>query len=204
MRTSVTLIGGIALSAFALIVVALAIIDPPREVSAGQTFQTSAPVISPPPTIDGFPRSILIPIKGARTSDIQDTFDQARGAERRHEATDIVAKRGEPVIAVDDGVIQKLFLSKQGGNTIYQFDPTEQFSYYYAHLERYADGLTEGMKVKQGDVIGYVGTSGNAPPDTPHLHFGIFKLGPEKRWWEGTPINPYPILIRAEGRQKPS
>jgi peptidoglycan LD-endopeptidase LytH len=99
------------------------------------------------------------------------------------------------VIAADDGVIKKLFLSKPGGNTIYQFDPAEQYSYYYAHLDRYAEGIREGLTVKQGDVIGYVGTTGNAPANTPHLHFGIFKLGPEKRWWEGTPINPYPILI---------
>jgi murein DD-endopeptidase MepM/ murein hydrolase activator NlpD len=93
-------------------------------------------------------------------------------------------------------MIQKLFLSKPGGVTLYQFDPGEQFCYYYAHLDRYVDGISEGMWVRQGQVIGYVGTTGNAPPNTPHLHFGIFKLGPERRWWEGTPINPYPILIR--------
>jgi len=87
-------------------------------------------------------------------------------------------------------------LSKPGGITIYQFDPTEQYCYYYAHLDRYADGIRENMSVMRGDLIGYVGTTGNAPSSSPHLHFAIFKLGPEKRWWEGTPINPYPLLMR--------
>jgi murein DD-endopeptidase MepM/ murein hydrolase activator NlpD len=142
-----------------------------------------------------FGRNIIIPVQGVAAADIRDTFDEARGPERKHEATDILAPRGTPVFAVDDGEIEKLFSSKPGGLTIYHFDPTGQYCYYYAHLDRYADGIREDMKVKRGDVIGYVGTTGNAPPDTPHLHFGIFKLGPEKRWWEGTPINPYPILI---------
>jgi peptidoglycan LD-endopeptidase LytH len=143
-----------------------------------------------------FPRRLTIPVAGASAADIQDTFNQARGSERRHEATDIIAPRDTPVIAADDGTIQKLFLSKPGGITIYQFDPTEQYCYYYAHLDRYADGIRENMSVMRGDVIGYVGTTGNAPSSSPHLHFAIFKLGPEKRWWEGTPLNPYPVLIR--------
>src|SRR5439155_18657939 len=139
--------------------------------------------------------NIIVPVEGVSAADIQDTFNQARGNERRHEATDILATRGTPVIAADAGVVKKLFLSKPGGITLYQFDPTEQYCYYYAHLERYADEIREGLTVKQGDIIGYVGTTGNAPANTPHLHFAIFKLGPEKRWWEGTPIDPYPILI---------
>ena len=98
--------------------------------------------------------------------------------------------------AVEDGHIQKLFTSKAGGLTIYQFDPTGTFTYYYAHLDRYADGLGEGQLVKRGDVIGYVGSTGNASPDAPHLHFAIFRLGPEKQWWKGEPINPY--LVFAE------
>ena len=99
------------------------------------------------------------------------------------------------MVAVEDGIIQKLFLSKPGGITIYEFDHVGVFCYYYAHLERYAAGLTEGMSVKRGDVIGYVGTTGNAPPETPHLHFAIFRLGPEKHWWQGTAIDPYPVLM---------
>ena len=102
--------------------------------------------------------------------------------------------RNAPVLAVEDGRVAKLFLSDAGGMTIYQFDPTEMYAYYYAHLARYADGLKDGDRVQRGQVIGYVGTSGNAPPDAPHLHFAIFKLTDEKRWWQGTAIDPYPIL----------
>jgi murein DD-endopeptidase MepM/ murein hydrolase activator NlpD len=147
-------------------------------------------------------RRLSIPVQGVSAANIRDTFDETRGTGRKHEATDIIAERGTPVMAVDDGVIKKLFLSKPGGITIYQFDPTEQYSYYYAHLDRYADDLHEGMKVKRGDVIGYVGSTGNAAGITPHLHFGIFVLGPEKQWWKGTPINPYPILLAAESTKK--
>jgi murein DD-endopeptidase MepM/ murein hydrolase activator NlpD len=102
---------------------------------------------------------------------------------------------------VRPGIIQKLFLSEPGGNTIYLFDAEYPYSYYYAHLERYAEGLGEGRVVRQGEVIGYVGTSGNAPPDTPHLHFGIFALGPDRRWWEGRPLNPYPRLLESLERR---
>jgi peptidoglycan LD-endopeptidase LytH len=160
--------------------------------------RTSEPpsTLLPPQSASEFTRDVIIPVQGVHASDIQDTFNEARGTERRHEATDILAARGTPVLAADDGVVKKLFLSKPGGITLYQFDPTEHYCYYYAHLERYADDVREGMSVKRGDVIGYVGTTGNAPANTPHLHFGIFELGPEKQWWKGTPINPYPILIQ--------
>lgn len=96
---------------------------------------------------------------------------------------------------MDDGLIRKLFLSKQGGLTVYQFDTEEIYCYYYGHLDHYAPGLREGMPVHRGDTIGYVGTTGNASANTPHLHLAIFRLGPEKRWWEGSPINPYPLLM---------
>lgn len=141
-------------------------------------------------------RQLTLPIQGLHARDIRDTFAQGRAEGKLHEATDILAPQGTPVDAVEDGVIQKLFLSKPGGITIYEFDRAGVFCYYYAHLERYAGGLTEGMAVKRGDVIGYVGTTGNAPPQTPHLHFAIFKLGPEKHWWQGTAIDPYPVLIK--------
>ena len=107
---------------------------------------------------------------------------------------DILAPRNTPIHAVEGGRIAKLFFSKAGGITVYQFDPSEQYCYYYAHLERYADGLQEGQTVKQGDVLGYVGTSGNAPKDTPHLHFAVSRLAADKHWWEGTPIDPYDVL----------
>ena len=122
------------------------------------------------------------------------SFEDARGDSRRHEAIDILAPMGTPVRAVEGGRIARLFNSKAGGITIYQFDPTERFCYYYAHLQRYADGLRENDTVRQGQIIGYVGVSGNAPKDTPHLHFAVFRLTAEKRWWEGTPVDPYDIL----------
>jgi murein DD-endopeptidase MepM/ murein hydrolase activator NlpD len=140
-------------------------------------------------------RNLIMPISGVRPGDIRDTFKQSRPGGQAHEATDILAPRNTPILAMEEGVIQKLFLSKPGGLTIYEFDRDGTYCYYYAHLERYADGLKEGMRVKRGDVIGYVGTSGNALGKSPHLHLAIFKLGPQKRWWEGTPIDPYPLLI---------
>jgi murein DD-endopeptidase MepM/ murein hydrolase activator NlpD len=141
-------------------------------------------------------RNLEIPVEGVRAKELRDTFAEGRGS-HSHEAIDIMAPRRTPVVAVDHGRIEKLFTSKAGGLTIYQFDPSSTFTYYYAHLDSYADGLREGAQVRRGDVIGYVGTTGNAPPNAPHLHFAIFRLTPERQWWKGEPINPYPIL-RAE------
>ena len=138
-------------------------------------------------------RDLDIPVAGADEDDLRDTFADARGA-RRHEAIDIMAPRHTPVRAVEDGRIVKLFASAAGGLTIYQFDPAGIYTYYYAHLDRYASGLKEGQAVRRGQVIGYVGSTGNASPDAPHLHFQIFRMTPEKQWWEGEPINPYPVL----------
>ena len=135
-----------------------------------------------------------MPVEGARTIDLHDSFEEGRGG-HRHEATDILAPRGTPVLAAVDGSVEKLFTSKPGGLTVYEFDRNREYCYYYAHLDRYAEGLREGQKVLRGDRLGYVGTSGDAPAGTPHLHFAIFRLGPEKRWWIGTPINPYPLLL---------
>ena len=141
--------------------------------------------------------TLAIPVYGLKTKQLVDNFNERRGAER-HDALDIMAPRGTPVIAVEDGRIAKLFTSKPGGLTIYQFDPTERYAYYYAHLDRYAQGLAEGQQVKKGDVIGFVGSTGNASPNAPHLHFSIFVLGPQKHWWQGTAINPYPLLTAAK------
>ena len=139
---------------------------------------------------------IIPPIAGLTPKGLVDTFDQMRG-KGRHEAIDIMEPRGTPVRAVVDGTIAKLFLSKPGGNTIYLFDSTQTFCYYYAHLDHYAAGLHEGQQVKAGDVLAYVGSTGNADPSAPHLHFAIFALGPEKHWWQGTPIDPFPVLMEA-------
>jgi murein DD-endopeptidase MepM/ murein hydrolase activator NlpD len=153
-------------------------------------------------TICAFQVRISLPINDLKASDIHDTFEQRRGGTRRHEATDIMSPRGTPVVAVNDGKIEKLFLSKPGGNTIYQFDPSGRYCYYYAHLDRYADGLAAGKLVHRGEVIAYVGSTGNADPSAPHLHFEIHELTPEKRWWQGNPIDPYPYLINALTRHK--
>lgn len=155
---------------------------------------------APPPEVVGYPnddlrrRNLTLPVQGIKRADLTDTFNDMRGTSRRHEALDVLAPRNTPIVAVEDGTVAKLFVSEAGGLTVYQFDPTSQYAYYYAHLERYADGLKEGAPVKRGQVIGYVGTTGNAPRDTPHLHFAIFKLGEDKKWWEGTPVDPYSVL----------
>ena len=146
---------------------------------------------SPTPAPAG---ALLIPVAGVEARQLSDTFTESRAAGRPHEAIDIMAPRGTPVLAVADGKVEKLFLSKPGGLTVYQFDTAEKLAYYYAHLDRYAPGLAEGQPLKRGEVVGFVGSSGNANPAHPHLHFAIFELGPEKRWWEGRAINPYPLL----------
>lgn len=140
---------------------------------------------------------LLMPVQGIDIAQVHDTFDQPRGSERRHEAMDVMAPAGTPVLAVADGRIEKLFTSDRGGLTIYQFDPTGTWSYYYAHLQAYAPGLAEGMDVRRGDVLGTVGSSGNADPAAPHLHFAVFRLTPERQWWTGEPVNPWPLLERA-------
>ena len=136
-----------------------------------------------------------LPIEGLRASELRDSFDEIRNG-HPHRAIDIMRPVGTPVRSAVDGTIRKLFFSKSGGNTIYEFDEASAYCYYYAHLDHYANGLYEGMHVSQGTVIGYVGSTGNASPLAPHLHFAIYRLGPDKRWCKGTPVNPYPMLIR--------
>jgi murein DD-endopeptidase MepM/ murein hydrolase activator NlpD len=164
---------------------------PPAEGTSGTEAGIGPPASSPAELED---RDLEIPVEGIEADQLTRTFNDMRGSARRHQAIDILAPRNTPVKAVEDGVVARLFSSKAGGTTIYQFDPTERYCYYYAHLERYAEGLREGAMIRKGQVIGYVGTSGNAPKDTPHLHFAVFRLTAEKRWWEGTPIDPYDVL----------
>lgn len=144
-------------------------------------------------------RSLVVPVQGIQPNELLNTFDDSRSAGRVHEAIDIIAPRNTPVVAVEGGKIAKLFTSDLGGLTIYQFDPTETYSYYYAHLERYAPGLQEGARISPGQVIGYVGSTGNAAEDNPHLHFAIFKLDEKKNWWEGAPINPFHVFKGGTG-----
>jgi peptidoglycan LD-endopeptidase LytH len=136
-------------------------------------------------------RSLLIPVRGLQAENLVSSFEDARGRSRKHEAIDILAPRGTDVFAVEDGKVAKIFTSAAGGLTLYQFDPTETFVYYYAHLDSYAPGIEEGDMLHRGDVVGSVGTTGNAPKDTPHLHFAIAKLDPDKRWWGGTALDPF-------------
>lgn len=140
------------------------------------------------------PGGLLLPVAGITAAQLSDTFTAMRGSDRRHEAIDILAPRGTPVLAVADGKVEKLFESERGGLTLYQFDRTGTFAYYYAHLDRYAPGISEGRQLQRGEVLGFTGITGNADPTAPQLHFAIFQLGPEKRWWQGTAINPYPLL----------
>jgi murein DD-endopeptidase MepM/ murein hydrolase activator NlpD len=151
------------------------------------------PVLSAPPAAELEDRDLIVPVEGIAREQLTRSFADKRG-QRRHEAIDILAPRHTPVRAVEAGRVARLFYSKAGGVTVYQFDPSERFCYYYAHLDRYAEGLAEGQQVSQGQVIGYVGVTGNAPKDTPHLHFAIFRLSEAKRWWEGTPVDPYDVL----------
>ena len=141
------------------------------------------------------PAGLAIPVQGVKQQDLLDTFTQARAGGRVHDAIDIMASEGTPVLAAADGTIEKLFFSDGGGgNTIYQRSVDGKWMYYYAHLASYAPGLAEGQKVKQGQVIARVGHTGNASAEGPHLHFAINRMAPGQHWWEGDPINPYPLL----------
>ena len=139
---------------------------------------------------------LIVPVAGVRPDQLRDTFSEARSEGRVHDAIDIPAPRGTPVLAAADGTIIKLFHSERGGTTIYQLSTDSRFVYYYAHLDRYADGLTEGHFAKQGETIAYVGDTGNAGAGNYHLHFSIALISDPKRYWEGVNINPYPLLRR--------
>jgi len=144
-------------------------------------------------------RRLLIPVKGLKHEDLRDSFDERRGL-RRHHALDIMAKRGTPVVAVDDGRVVRVRRHLLGGLTVHQYDPEERYAYYYAHLDGYADGLREGNVLRRGDLVGYVGSTGNVPASAPHLHFSITEMGPEKKWYKGTPVNPHPYLAESPSR----
>ena len=139
--------------------------------------------------------TLTIPVAGVKAEELLDTFNEARG-DRRHEALDIPAPRGTPVLSATDGRVQRLFTSERGGLMIYASDSSERFILIYAHLDGYAEGMSDGVAVRRGQVIGYVGTTGNAPPNLPHLHFAIARSTNVKRWWEGTPVDPLPLLRR--------
>jgi peptidoglycan LD-endopeptidase LytH len=152
------------------------------------------PQNQPPPSSFVGTVKLIIPVAGVKPDQLLDTFTDARSEGRAHDAIDIPAPAGTPVVAASDGEIVKLFQSDRGGTTIYQLSPDKKLVFYYAHLQGYADGLYVGKFVRQGEVIGYVGDTGNAGAGNYHLHFSIAALADPKRYWEGTNINPYPLL----------
>jgi len=140
------------------------------------------------------PGAMTIPVANVRPEQLRDTYNEARSEGRTHNALDIMAGCGAPVVAAAAGKIIKLFRSERGGVTIYQLGVDNRTVYYYAHLARYADGLTEGRLAQQGEVIAYVGDTGNVVPGACHLHFAIWVVTDPKRYWNGENINPYPLL----------
>ena len=147
-------------------------------------------------------KQLMVPVDGVTPDKVPDTYNAPR-AGGAHRALDILAPRGTPVLAADAGRVLKLRSNANGGITIYAIDREEKFVYYYAHLERYRDGLHEGDLLEAGDVIGYVGTSGNAPPGVPHLHFQIMRYRGEGKYWDGDPIDPHAYLSRGGVRRIP-
>jgi|SRR5579883_1914635 len=165
------------------------------------TAATAATTAATTPGTQGFaertapavPLHLAPPISGLNPATLTDTFNDKRDG-HVHEALDIPAPRDTPVLAATEGTVAKLFTSKQGGLTVYQYDDSQQYCVYYAHLDHYAKGLKEGTLLRKGDVLGYVGSTGDADAKAPHLHFTVFKLGPEKQWWKGTALDPLPML----------
>lgn len=150
-----------------------------------------------PPPGDLLARDLAFPVRGIDLASIADSFTDARGATRVHNAMDILAPRGTPVVAVDAGTVSRLGKGGAGGITVYQVDVAGRYGFYYAHLDRIAAGLAVGQTIRRGEVLGYVGTTGNAPAGTPHLHFAIYEIGEGRSQWGGRPINPYPLWRKA-------
>jgi peptidoglycan LD-endopeptidase LytH len=140
-------------------------------------------------------RGMAIPVAGKSLEQLQDTFDEGRSSGRIHRALDILAPRGTPVLAADSGRVLRISVNALGGNTIYATDPRGRVVYYYAHLDAYQPGLAQGATIARGDTLGFVGTTGNAPRDTPHLHFQVMRMPPDGKYWDGEPINPYPLFL---------
>lgn len=165
---------------------------------AGKIETVKPPAASPVAIAQGLvvgPAGLAIPVPGVKPDQLTDTFTQARANGRVHDAIDIMAPEGAPVIAAADGTIEKLFFSNGGGGiTIYERSVDGNWMYYYAHLQGYAPGLHEGQQVKQGQLIARVDHTGDANAGAPHLHFAISRMQPGQHWWEGEPINPYPLL----------
>ena len=165
---------------------------------AGKVETVNPPAAPPVAIAQGLvvgPAGLAIPVEGVKQGQLVDTFDDARANGRVHDAIDIMAPEGTPVLAAADGTVEKLFFSNGGGGiTIYERSGDGNWMYYYAHLQGYAPGLHEGQQVKQGQIIARVDHTGDAVATAPHLHFAINRMQPGQRWWQGEPINPYPLL----------
>ena len=172
----------------------------PRELAA-DTLLAPAPVsdsnaVRPTPAeLAQLAGEMIVPVVGVKPDDLLDTFDEPRGT-RRHNALDIPAPRGTPVVSATGGKVLRLFPSQAGGLMVYASDPTDRFVLMYGHLDGYAKGIADGMPLARGDTIGFVGTTGNAPPNLPHLHFGVARTSNVARWWTGMPVDPRPLLRR--------
>jgi murein DD-endopeptidase MepM/ murein hydrolase activator NlpD len=172
----------------------------PRELASDTLVAVAEPhdtnAVRPAPSeLADLASELIVPVAGVAPKDLLDTFDEAR-AGHRHNALDIPAPRGTPVLSAAAGRVLRLFTSKNGGLMIYASDPSNRFVLMYAHLDRYANGIADGMPLQRGDTIGFVGTTGNAPPTVPHLHFAIARTSNVSRWWTGMPVDPRPLLSR--------
>jgi murein DD-endopeptidase MepM/ murein hydrolase activator NlpD len=155
------------------------------------------PALTPSDIVFFEDHPLMVPVDGVAPRELRDSFNAPRGEGRTHRALDILAPRGTAVIAAIDGEVLRLRQGGAGGIAAYLVDDDRRYVYYYAHLDHYSDIITEGLRVKQGTVIGYVGTSGNAPPDTPHLHFQVLRLARDQRdWWNGTAVDVRSFITR--------
>ncbi len=170
---------------------------PPRRAQPPAAATAAKPPLAAPPSDAEVLRArrLVIPVAGVTRDRIPDTFDAPRAGGRRHNATDIMARRGTPVLAADDGRVISMRRNPSGGITLYATDEEARFVYYYAHLSGYREGVREGTKLAKGDVIGYVGTSGNAPENAPHLHFQLMRMPADGKYWAGAPIDARPFLV---------
>ena len=164
--------------------------------AAPEPRQAEAQPAPPKAELEIGPAGLAIPVAGIKPEALADTYTQSRSGGRVHNAIDIMAPHGTPVLASAAGMVEKLFFSKGGGGiTVYVRSPDRKWIYYYAHLDEYAPGLTEGQNVKRGDVLGTVGSTGNANPAGPHLHFAVHQMAEGEDWHDGSPVNPYPLLV---------
>ena len=141
-------------------------------------------------------RDLMVPVNGVRPSELRDTYNAPRSGARAHLALDVMARRGTPVLSADDGVVRRVSTNALGGRTVYVVDDAKRFVHYYAHLDTWARGLKVGMRVRRGDVLGTVGTTGNSPSNAPHLHYQLLRYRDSRMWWTGDPVNPIPYMKR--------